>query len=180
MITNLHHLTTPIQIIQTNLGIPENYKQECVDELYRLGDSQSKATNVKATMTSYAIWDESKVFTPLLQKITDYAKKQGLLGYTSNKKKEEEYDYIYNCQGAIYKKDDFTIEHNHTPAVWSFVYYLKSTGNTPLMFPKSNFKLHVKDDELVIFPGYVLHSVPKHDNNDDRILIAGNFGIPSV
>ena len=56
----------------------------------------------------------------------------------------------------------------------------KSTGNTPLMFPKSNFKLHVKDDELVIFPGYVLHSVPKHDNDDDRILIAGNFGIPSV
>ena len=52
--------------------------------------------------------------------------------------------------------------------------YFKSTGNTPLIFDECNFKLNPTDDTLVIFPSYLKHSVPPHNDKEDRICLAGN------
>ena len=185
MIVNRYHLKTPFEVIKTKLGIPQDYKQKCVDELYRLNDSKSDITansdNVSTIMTSWMIWRESKVFNPLIQKIINFSEKQGLLNTQNDKVIGEGANgkiteaNLYNCWGAIYKKDDFAVEHDHRPSTYSFVYYLKSSGNTPLEFPKSEFKLKVTDDDLIIFPGYIPHSVPKHNNDEERLLLAGNF-----
>ena len=165
---NRHHIQSPTEIITLHLGIPPEYKQQCIDEIYNLGDSQSQQTNVKAIMTSYQIWNESKVFDRLLDNI------QRIIDNLIKKDKRLEFK-LTDSWGAVYKKNDYTIPHQHLPNNISFVYYLQSTGNTPLIFDECNFKLNPTDDMLIIFPSYLWHSVSKHNEEKDRICIAGNL-----
>jgi len=167
-----HYKQSPVEIIQTKLGIPQDYKQKCIKEIYRLGDSQDQQTNVKAIMTTYRIWEESKVFNPLLDRINDVF---DTLELTNDKHLDI---MLGNVWGAIYKKDHYTVKHNHSPSLYSFVYYLKTTNNTPLVFDDCNFSINPTDDDIIIFPGHLNHGVPKHDNNEDRVCIAGNYMVP--
>ena len=119
-------------------------------------------------MTSYQIWNESKVFDRLLDNI------QRIIDNLIKKDKRLEFK-LTDSWGAVYKKNDYTIPHQHLPNNISFVYYLQSTGNTPLIFDECNFKLNPTDDMLIIFPSYLWHSVSKHNEEKDRICIAGNL-----
>jgi len=170
MIVHRHYLKTAVQIDETQLGIPQKYKQECIEEIYRLGDSLGKKSNVKALMTDWCIWKQSRVFNPLLKKILETYKK---LGYNDS---DSGFELIINCAwGAVYKKNDYTKPHDHHPSYSSFVYYLKSNGKTPLIFKKSNFSVSPIDDTLIIFPSYLYHHVPVHEEDEDRVCIAGNI-----
>ena len=170
MLTRIYTHTVPVEITQTKLGISNDYKQQLIKEIYRLGDSQSQKTNVKAIMTNYKIWEQSNVFDLLINRVIECHKTMGYLDSNSGMELK-----LINCWGAIYKKGHYTKQHIHIPAIWSWVYYLKSNGKTPLVFSKSNFSLDLYDDDLVIFPSYVPHEVPKHDGEEDRICLAGNF-----
>jgi len=167
-----YHLKNPIKIDETQLGIPQKYKQKCIEEIYRLGDSIDRRSNVKALMTDWCIWKQSKVFDPLLKKILQTYKD---LSYAENDPRFEL--SIQNAWGAIYKKHDYANPHDHHPCYSSFVYYLKSNGKTPLTFKESNFSLSPVDDTLIIFPSYVKHHVPPHEEDEDRVCIAGNMEI---
>ena len=167
---NIHnyHVNHPTQVITTQLGVPQEYRQQCIKEIYRLGDSQNQQTNVKAIMTSYLIFNESKVFNKLLNNIQIFI----------NNFIDKPYDLQYvlrSAWGSIYKKDDYTIPHEHHPSHLSFVYYLQSSGNTPLIFDNCDFQISPVDDRLAIFPAYLTHSVPKHGDEEDRVCIAGNL-----
>lgn len=159
----------PCEVLTITLGIPLKYKQKCIEELYNLGDKQNNKTNVKAIMSSYKIWEESRIFDTLINNI----------GKTlaSNKPLKPKTMYsLVDCWGAIYKKDNFTILHQHGLNKFSFIYYLKaSSKSAPLEFPLSNYIIQPKDDLLVIFPSFLPHSVPKQIEDEDRICIAGNF-----
>ena len=96
MIINKHHLKSPVEIIDIKLGIPQKYKQKCIDEIYKIGDSQNQSTNVKAIMSSWFLWEESKIFNPLLTKITD------IILVNS---KDKEHLALYEAWSAIYKKN---------------------------------------------------------------------------
>ena len=163
-------LNLDIDIKIGKLGIPKDYKEACINELYKLGDNMNHQTNVKAIMTSYEIWNETDLFNPLLDRILYIT--NTLFPIEDN---DWEYDLV-NCWGAIYQKENYTVPHKHLPYYLSFVYYLQSTGNTPLIFNEGN-KLEVtpKDDMLIVFPSYLVHSVPKHEHNIDRICLAGNL-----
>ena len=77
---------------------------------------------------------------------------------------------------AHYNKGDFTISHDHYPAMYSFVYYLRCPrGSSPLVFTTSGKKVKAEEGKLVLFPGHVKHHVPKN-RCDGRITIAGNIG----
>ncbi len=166
---NRHYLKTTVSITETQLGIPQDYKQKCIKELYRLGDSLGKKSNVKAIMTTWDVWEESKVFNLLLRNILQ---KHIDLGYNQDVR----FDLaIQNAWGAIYKKGDHTVPHSHHPSYCSFVYYLKSNGQTPLIFGDCNFEVNPLDDDLIIFPSHVMHHVPPHKDDEDRICIAGNL-----
>jgi hypothetical protein len=168
MIVNRYHLKSPVEIIETQLNIPQNYKQECIDELYRLGDSQEQVSNVKAIMTSWLIWNESNIFNNLLNNILITINK-----YDKNLDPKFK-TILYEAWGIIYKKDHYSKLHNHGNSYLSFVYYLKSNKKTPLIFSDCNFALSPIDDNLIIFPSYLYHHVPPHEENEDRICIAGN------
>ena len=168
---NIHHLKTPVEIITTQVGIPQDYKQQCIDEIYRLGDSMNQITNVKAIMSSWEIWNETKILNPLIDKITKITDK---LIYIDGGFKNK----LEHCWSAIYKKGHYTIPHRHTPSNFSFIYYLKSNENSsPLVFNEIDFNLPPQDDLLVIFPSHIVHSVPTQRGNEDRICLAGNIVI---
>jgi hypothetical protein len=165
-----YHIQSPTEIVTTQLGIPQEYKQQCIDEIYRLGDSMNQTTNVKAIMSSYKIWKETNIFDQLLNNIKIAINK---CFPTDNR-----YEYfLEEAWSAIYKKDHYTTPHVHLPFHISFVYYLQSSGNTPLIFEGCKFQVSPIDDMLVIFPSYLNHSVPKHNEEEDRICIAGNLNI---
>lgn len=169
MNVNRYPIKAPTEVVTTTLGIPKDYKQQCIQEAYKIGDKQGQKTNVKAIMSSYWIWEETDVFNPLLDKIIEKI-------YGAYKDLDVRFKYILKegwC--AIYKNSHYTVPHTHDPAFLSFVYYLKSnTDSSPLVFNKSDFKVQPYDDLLVIFPSYLYHMVPEH-NGGDRICIAGNL-----
>ena len=176
MSTDTFYLIHYSPIIITTVEIPTNQIQEYIKEVYRIGDSQNQQTNVKAIMSNYAIWEETKVFNPLFDTIGSF-----LFEYLTEKsilKDIEDFEMVLkNAWSAIYKKGHHTVAHNHGLMDWSFVYYLQSTGKTPLIFEDSGKKFYPKTNDLFIFPGYVSHSVPKHEDEEDRICLAGNFKI---
>ena len=85
--------------------------------------------------------------------------------------------FTYDCWGAIYSENDYTLPHTHGPALWSWVYYIEVPNNAPpLYFPQAKLRVHPRPDEIVIFPGHVIHEVPPAVGmSDERIVLAGNI-----
>ena len=72
-------------------------------------------------------------------------------------------------------KGDYTHEHDHIPAIFSFVYFIKCPkGSSPLVFTKSGKKIKAEEGKVVIFPGWIRHHVPKN-KCEGRITMAGNI-----
>ena len=68
--------------------------------------------------------------------------------------------FTFDCWGAIYSVDDYTKPHTHGPALWSWVYYIQVPNNAPpLYFSEADLRIHPKPDEIILFPGHVLHEV---------------------
>lgn len=158
----------PVEITHLQLGVPQDYRQQMIKELYRIGDKMNQTTNVKASMTSYEIWNDSPKFDLILDnilKITD----EHLISDPRYK------NVMTSAWGAIYKEGHYTLPHEHDPAVYSWVYYLKvDEHSSPLVFDNNELILNVKDDLLVLFPGNVTHMVPKQTGGGDRLVLAGN------
>jgi|TARA_R100000479_G_C6356148_1_gene191180 hypothetical protein len=154
-------------IFETKLEIPENYRQACIKEAYDIGDRQAKKTNVKASMSYWRIHDFTTTFNILLQNILNTIR--------------HNFPQIENNLGvgdawlSIYKKDDYSQLHHHLPSLLSFTYYLKSDGTTPINFPLENYISYPTNNTLIIFPARFKHEVPKHKNNSERIVLAGNI-----
>ena len=76
---------------------------------------------------------------------------------------------------ALYNKGDHTISHQHIPASFAFVYFIKSPiGSSPLVFSTSNTIIEPEEGKLVIFPGELKHHVPKNEC-DGRMVFSGNL-----
>ena len=84
----------------------------------------------------------------------------------------------YDCWGAIYSKGNYTKTHEHWPQIWSWVYNVECCDNcAPLMFNDSSHSIHPKSGNMVLFPGWIRHSVPEHQCDHERIILAGNLGM---
>ena len=172
-----YNILTPTTILETTLDIPKDYQQECINEIYNLGDSQGQTTNVKAIMTSWRIWEETTILNQLLDNILK------IIDVHMTKKMPIDTENAFitkldNAWGAIYKKGHYTQPHNHLFGWdYSFVYYLQTTGNTPLIFDECNFNINPKDDTLIVFDSSLKHSVPIHNDDIDRVCIAGNVKV---
>jgi hypothetical protein len=82
------------------------------------------------------------------------------------------------CWGASYGKGEFTQDHNHWPAIWSWCYYLQvPKGSSPLVFPEAGIMFEPKVGDLVIFSGQAQHSVPPCECEDKRVMMAGNISV---
>ena len=132
-------------------------------------------TNVKSSL--HTVWD----WLPDNQKIKNFKSfitseiqnhfKPGNSGYT-----KREYGKITVFWGNVYRKGDYAGKHNHTPCQYSFVYFVKAKWyDSPLVFNVGGEKIRPKEGRYVIFPSYLMHSVPKHRYNHERVTLSGNY-----
>ena len=131
-------------------------------------DVQSRETNVKADMTDWFMQRQFPIFNSLADIAIDIAKEA-----SPHEVKLE----LYDIWGAIYNRGDFTKAHDHWPHPWSFSYYVKSDGNTPIIFPEGHHYCYPKTNDMVLFPGILRHGVPIHESDEERIIVSGNIDI---
>jgi uncharacterized protein (TIGR02466 family) len=118
----------------------------------------------------------------------------------------ENYGWVFNsekikCQAmwaVINKKDNFNVEHIHANCHLSAAYYVKlpkNSGNLKIYNPNNISRnrfpqiskptelnilsrlLKVSEGDLLIFPSYLPHSVPKNESDEDRIVVSFNLEI---
>ena len=133
-----------------------------------------------------------KEFKPILEFITKVVEELG-----------EELKFPENIEHSvtsswlnINSKNSWHRPHSHGGHLWSGVYYIKTDENSaPICFPNSvgSYQQHwpgfeidspyscdmvsviPKEGDLIIFPSWLVHYVPLHTGDEDRINIAFNI-----
>ena len=95
--------------------------------------------------------------------------------------------FTIECWGAVYRKGEYTKKHNHWGSLWSWCYYLEVPPDaSPFRFEDiieqgkeegAPFDVYPKEDDILMFPSWLQHSVPKMESNSERIMVAGNIQI---
>jgi len=167
---HIHHIMAPRSVVTFDIDLDHAYQKQCIDKAYEIGDNMGGATNVKASMSTYHVYEQTDVYNKILTDITNS------LIYAPW---AEVNNYVYTLESAwvsIYRDGDHTISHRHFPAVISFCYYLKADeSSAPLVFDKTNLSIQPKSGLCVLFDGSLIHSVPKHEGKQDRLILAGNY-----
>ena len=139
------------------------------------GDKQKRSTNVKADMTDTRMWEPNQPAHEQFNIICKHALELGLANSPPQSVKHLRLA-VTDCWGVVYRKDEFTLQHDHWPALWSFGYYINvSPDCAPIVFPDANHAVQPKNGMMCMFPGWVSHYVPKQQSNQDRVMLAGNI-----
>jgi len=176
-----HHLQSPTVIGTLQLGAPKELREQWAKEAYNL-TATSYITNLYGQMSSFYVWEETKIYDQLLKKILTIINETYIpTAYEKHLSCEEhkliKYD-IAEAWTAIYREGEFAKPHSHYPYPLAFCYYIKVGENsTPIIFNDLNFSIKPKDDMLIIFNAHIFHSVPSHKGKD-RIIAAGNLNLP--
>ena len=145
-----------------------NINDRLIKIIKQVGDNQNRKTNVKAYMTDSFMQRKYNIFNS----VGDIAIK-----FAQEASPSEVHLELYDIWGAVYKRGDFTKNHDHWPHTCSFSYYVKSDGTTPIIFPDSPYSLYPKTNDIVLFPGILRHGVPIHESDEERIIVSGNIDI---
>ena len=145
-----------------------NINDRLIKIIKQVGDNQNRKTNVKAYMTDWFMQRKYHIFNSVGDIAIKFAKEAS---------PSEVQLELYDIWGAVYKRGDFTKNHDHWPHTWSFSYYVKSDGTTPIIFPDSPYSLYPKTNDIVLFPGILRHGVPIHESDEERIIVSGNIDI---
>jgi hypothetical protein len=162
------HMNFPI--IKRKISFGDDFDEQLIFIIRGQGDKQHRKTNVKASMTEWFMQKQHKPFQVIGDKAIKIARKNSPYDISME---------LFDCWGAIYGKDDWTAAHDHWPHPWSFVYYVKcGVNDSPIVFPDGyQGEHHVKPvaGEIVLFPGWLRHSVPTQLHDSERIVVAGNI-----
>ena len=167
-----HTFVKSERVIRRPLSLHHLHK-DMADIIRSHKHEEERKSNVKAFMTNYFLHKQHSI-------INDVANKAiGIIQSIQVKDQKGNLDkfFTFDCWGAIYQENDYTIPHTHGPAFCSWVYYIEMPNNAPpLYFDEAKFKVYPKPDEIILFPGHVRHEVPKAiDMTGERIVLAGNI-----
>ncbi len=138
----------------------------------QVGDEQQRKSNVKADMTNWGMFDDAQPGAEYFRELCNFACQLAM----QHSPTQEWYPAVKQCWGALYRKGEHTIDHNHWPALWSFTYYVEATaGCAPLLFPKAGIAVKPRPGQMCLFPGWVNHGVPEQQADAERIMVAGNI-----
>jgi hypothetical protein len=147
--------------------------KEAIFEL-QASHPQSPESNVKAKYMSP--WHSHLLttkFNPLTESAINIAKEVSRIHLSANLTGLNIDLVVTDCWGVIYDQSDYTQKHNHFPSDFSCVVYLEADeSSAPIIF---GGKLHIKPKPsmLVLFPGMLVHEVPKTDGR--RVVVAMNI-----
>ena len=165
-----HNFNTikPVSIFTTQIIDPD-ISNKLEEEIRKSGDKQDYKTNVKAYMTDWVMTDKPG-FNQLSEKVKSICSFLGKKYYNRTIQPR-----ISDMWGMIYKKGDYAIEHDHWPALWSGVYYIKAPTNSgDLLFSQLKQRITPKDNMMIIFDGGTRHSVEENLSNEERIAVSFN------
>jgi hypothetical protein len=137
-------------------------------------DEMQRMTNVKASMTNYTKLMEDSDFNFVHQKIIEF-----LCTVWTLRTPTPHHKTIFsleNSWGMRHKKGDFTISHIHN-IPFSGAFYLNVPCLTQMWFEEYQQSLELKDNMLVLFPGFTKHAVFEHTGEEDRISMAFNISV---
>jgi len=146
----------------------EILNNDLIKTIKKVGDTQNRKTNVKADMTDWFMQRKYQIFNLIGDIAINFAQEASPFEVNLE---------IYDIWGAVYKRNDFTKPHDHWPHPWSFSYYVKSDGTTPIIFPDGPYYFSPKTNDIIVFPSILRHSVPIHESDEDRIIVSGNINI---
>ena len=150
----------------SNVELQKRLARACRD----IGDVQKSTTNVQGSMTDWYMHEANPDFMEVCRLAIDVA-------YENSPRQSVPF-MPYDCWGAIYSKGDYTKTHEHWPMIWSWVYNVECCEHcSPLTFDDSSHSIQPKSGNMILFPGWIRHSVPKQECDHDRIVIAGNLGM---
>ena len=179
-----------LPIYETNLLSAKKIDQKTHDTLIQkilaYPDVMKHQTNVKANMTDWRMHmkddDFAKVATAaeVVARTMRYGSTHVDGDVHTKRKGQSPRLMTEECWGASYGKDEYTQEHNHWPATWSWCYYLQvPKGSSPLVFREAGVMFEPKVGDLVVFSGQAEHHVPKCECEEKRVMMAGNISAVS-
>jgi len=174
----VNHLTveTTMPIFWADLShLPEHLlmARQAIDEL-RVSHPDSVQSNVRSVyMSPWKSHQLNAKLVPICQTVTDYAKQAALQHMNTDLSRLNWGLQVTDCWGAIYEEADHTIPHSHFPSDFSAVVYLEAEdGCAPIVFANI-LVVQPKPRMLILFPGMLVHSVPKDTGN--RVVLAMNM-----
>ena len=170
-----------VNLLETK-KIDSKTNDNLIQKILTYPDVMKHQTNVKANMTDWRMHMKDDDFNKVSTIAENVAKTMRygsthVDGDTHTKRKGQSPRLMTDeCWGASYSKGEFTQEHNHWPALWSWCYYLQvPKGSSPLVFSEAGIMFEPKVGDLVIFDGQAKHSVPPCECEEKRVMIAGNI-----
>ncbi len=158
----------PVSIFTTKI-IDANMNDLMEKEIKKTGDVQDHKTNVKAYMTHWSMNDKPgfETLEKYILEVCQFLNKK-YYNKTLNMK-------LDNLWGMIFKKGDHALVHDHWPALWSGVYYIKAPENSgDLTFPQLKQRVTPQDNMMVIFDGSTRHGVAENLSQEERIAVSFN------
>jgi hypothetical protein len=163
--------------------IDTNTNSRLIQKILAYPDVMKHQTNVKANMTDWRMHMKDDDFGKLASTVETIAMNMRygsthVDGDTHTVKNKGQSPRLMTdeCWGASYGKGEFTKNHNHWPALWSWCYYLQvPKGSSPLVFSEAGIMFEPNVGDLVIFDGQAEHSVPPCECEEKRVMIAGNI-----
>ena len=167
-----HTFTKKERVIRRPLSLHHLHK-DMVDIIRSHKYEEANKSNVQAYMTNYFLHKQHSIVNDVCNAAIEIVKSIQV----KDQKGTLDKFFTFDCWGAIYNENDYTKPHTHGPALWSWVYYIQVPDNAPpLYFNEAQLCLYPKSDELIMFPGHVIHEVPKASNmTGERIVLAGNI-----
>lgn len=160
----------PVTLVELDLS--DEYIEQCINEIKKIGDQMDHTTNLKCMMTAYEALLEHPLFEEIRAKIANKIE--------SHPYAVKDYNFQYvDMWGAIYYKQEGAVPHMHLPNTLSFCLYLKADENSSPLELLSDYEKKIvyqpKKNGLVIFPSFVMHQVEPQEKDSERVIISGNI-----
>ena len=172
----------PVKVKQLNST--SLFKEQTKKHILEAGDALQGRTAAKCLMTKWNMHEDYETFRVVGEAAIEVA---NLCPVAKRTKPDGSPDdvplYIKESWGLMYGKGHTCEEHNHWPSLWSYTYCVEACKKcAPLMFNDSAnegtpFHLFPETGQLIVFPAWLNHSVPKQECEHQRVMIAGNLNV---
>ena len=162
----------------TNGGVLNEYLEKAIREA---GDKYENRTEAKCLMTRWDMHDHYESFKVIGEAAIGFASMVPLAKRTTPEGEPETVALsITESWGLIYEEGNSCNSHTHWPSLWSYTYCVRGDErHPPLVFPhmvdKDDMAIVPRTGQMILWPAWLHHYVPKQEVDDERIMIAGNL-----
>ena len=162
----------------TNGGVLNEYLEKAIREA---GDKYENRTEAKCLMTRWDMHDHYESFKVIGEAAIGFASMVPLARRTTPEGEPDTVALsITESWGLIYEEGNSCNSHTHWPSLWSYTYCVRGDErHPPLVFPhmvdKDDMAIVPRTGQMILWPAWLHHYVPKQEVDDERIMIAGNL-----